>query len=133
MSRLDENLGGVTFDNLINQNYPPADVFSVSMRAGLGVVTRGTVLALSTGTAGDNAMVILGTAAVVDETLTANCVLAEDVDTGDVPGAAVHALAYRTGHFNRNAITVKDGYTLSAANEEDLRKGGILLSDALAI
>lgn len=131
--RLDENLGSVTFDNLVNQNAPEADVFSVSMRAGLGIVTRGTVLALSAGTAGDASMVILGTTAVVDETLTANCILAQDIDTGSSAGAAVNALAYRTGHFNRNMLTVKAGYTFADVDEENLRKGGILLDDAFQI
>jgi hypothetical protein len=133
MSRLDENLGSVAFDNLINQNTPEADVFSVPMRAGLGVVTRGTVLALSSGTGGDAAMVILGTQAIVDETLTANCILAQDVDTGTEAGVPVTALAYRTGHFNRNKLTVKTGYTLTKVDEENLRKGGILLDDAVTL
>jgi hypothetical protein len=131
MSRLDENLGGVSFENLINSNIPEADVFSVPMRAGLGPVKRGTVLALSAGSAGDSAMVILGTTAISNETLTANCVLAEDVETGGSGGTAITALAYRTGHFNRNKLIVKAAYTLSATDEEELRKGGILLSDAL--
>ena len=131
--RLDENLGAVGFDNLINQNTPEADAFSVPMRAGLGVVTRGTALVLSAGTGGDAAMVILGTTAGVDETLTANCILAQDIDTGAEAGTAVTALAYRTGHFNRNKLTVKAEYTLTAIDEENLRKGGILLGDAVEI
>ena len=36
MSRLDENLGGVGFDNLIADSYPPTDVFSVQLTAGQG-------------------------------------------------------------------------------------------------
>lgn len=133
MSRLDENLGAVGFDNLISQNTPEADAFSVPMRAGLGVVTRGTVLALSSGTGGDAAMAILGTTAITNETLTANCVLAQDIDTGSSAGAAVTALAYRTGHFNRNKLTVKAAYTMTAIDKENLRKGGILLDDAVEI
>lgn len=133
MSRLDENIGAVGFDNLINQNTPEADVFSVSMRAGLGVVARGTVLALSAGTGGDASMVILGTTAGVDETLTANCILAEAIDTGAEAGTAVTALAYRTGHFNRDKLTVKAEYTMTEVDEENLRKGGILLDDAFVL
>ena len=44
----------------------------------------------------------------------------------------VVAVAYRTGHFNRNQLIVASGYTLKASDEEDLRKCGILLSDAFA-
>ena len=45
--------------------------------------------------------------------------------------AMVTALAYRTGHFARNKLIVKNGYTMTATDEEELRKGGILLSDAI--
>ena len=40
-------------------------------------------------------------------------------------------MAYRTGHLNRKALIVAEGYTMTAADEEELRKGGILLSDML--
>lgn len=90
---------------------------------------RGTVLALSAGTAGDGKLVILGSTATTNETLTANCILAEDVEVGTT--ADVTVLAYRTGHFARNKLAVASGYTLKATDEEELRKAGILLSDAI--
>lgn len=134
MSRLDENLGAVGFDNLINGIYPPAEPFTVTIRkeaTAAATYKRGTVLALSGGTAGDGMLVILGTAAASDETLTANCVLAEDVEVGTDADAV--ALAYRTGHFNGNNLTVADSYTITAADKEALRSVGILLSDAVEI
>ena len=115
--RLDENLGSVGYDGLIVANEPVADVFT------------GTVLALSAGTAGDGKLVILGSTATTNETLTANCILAEDVEVGTT--ADVTVLAYRTGHFARNKLAVASGYTLKATDEEELRKAGILLSDAI--
>ncbi len=63
------------------------------------------------------------------EILTANCILADPVEV--TAEADVGAIAYRTGHFNRGALILKEGTALSATDEEDLRKGGILLSDAL--
>ena len=45
--------------------------------------------------------------------------------------ADVTALAYRTGHFARNKLAVASGHTLKATDEEELRKAGILLSDAI--
>ena len=48
-------------------------------------------------TAGDGKLVILGSTATTNETLTANCILAEDVEVGTT--ADVTVLAYRTGHF----------------------------------
>lgn len=99
--RLDETIGAVGFDNLINGQYPPAEVFTVKIRketTEAKIYKRGTVLALSAGTAGDGLRVILGTAAKSNETLTANCVLADDVEVGTTSDAV--ATAYRTGHFN---------------------------------
>ena len=45
--RLDETLGTVGYDNLINGLYPPAEPFSVVIRKGSAETTykRGTVLA----------------------------------------------------------------------------------------
>lgn len=129
--RLDENLGSVGYDGLIVANEPVADVFTVTIRKGAAAATykRGTVLALYAGTAGDGKLVILGSTATTNETLTANCILAEDVEVGTT--ADVTVLAYRTGHFARNKLAVASGYTLKATDEEELRKAGILLSDAI--
>ena len=130
--RLNENIGAVEYDGLIASNVPVADVFSVTIRkeaTAAAVLKRGTVLALSTGTAGDGKLVILGTTAASNEVLSANCVLSDDVEVGTA--ADVTALAYRTGHFARNKLIAKDSYTMTATDEEDLRKGGILLSDAV--
>ena len=131
--RLDENLGSVGYDGLIVANEPVADVFTVTIRkeaAAAATYKRGTVLALSAGTAGDGKLVILGSTATTNETLTANCILAEDVEVGTT--ADVTVLAYRTGHFARNKLIFGgSGYTLKPADEEALRAAGILLSDAL--
>lgn len=127
--RLDETLGTVGYDNLINGLYPPAEPFSVVIRKGSAETTykRGTVLALSE----DGKYVILGTAAASNETLTANCVLAEDVTVGTANDET--AVAYRTGHFNSNALIMDAEHTFSAADKEALRGVGILISDAVEI
>ena len=158
--RLDENLGSVGYDGLIVANEPVADVFTVTIRkeaTAAATYKRGTVITgaaggelsaaaaalvatnavyiladetdTGTGTAGDGKLVILGSTATTNETLTANCILAEDVEVGTT--ADVTVLAYRTGHFARNKLTVASGYTLKATDEEELRKAGILLSDAI--
>lgn len=131
--RLDENIGTVDYDGLIVTNEPVADVFTVTIRketSEKATFKRGTVLALSSGTGGGNGkLVILGSTATTNETLTANCILAEDVEVGTT--ADVTVLAYRTGHFARNKLAVASGYTLKATDEEELRKAGILLSDAI--
>lgn len=128
--RIDESLGTVGFDKLFVENVPEADVVTVKLAAeqgsdsnktAVGVVKRGTIIS---GTPGGTDFAALAAAASASKALY---VLAEDVDTAvDVVG-----IAYRTGHFNRNAVTVGTSYTLTAADEEALRKSGILLTDAL--
>ena len=113
-------VGEVDQDNLIAKLFPPAETFGIKVAGGEGVLKRGTVMALS------------GTDYVVldaEATGKANCVLSDPVDaSGESP---VTAVAYRTGHLNRKALIVAEGYTMTAADEEELRKGGILLSDML--
>ncbi len=113
-------VGEVGQDNLIAKLFPPTETFGIKVAGGEGVLKRGTVMALS------------GTDYVVldaETTGKANCVLSDPVDaSGESP---VTAVAYRTGHLNRKALIVAEGYTMTAADEEELRKGGILLSDML--
>lgn len=126
MSRLDENLGGVGFDNLIADSYPPTDVFSVQLASGQGILERGTLLARKD----DGTMVMIGT----ETTGKANAVLSDPVDTGDsAEGEAVPGIAYRTGHFNTNRLIVAEGYEITAADREALRVAGILTSEAVEI
>lgn len=118
--RLDESLGVVDFDKLFVENVPEADVVAVKLTAA-GTVKRGTIIS---GTPGGTDFAALAAAA---DATKAIYVLADDVDTTvDVTG-----IAYRTGHFNRDALTVGSSYTLTAADEEVLRGKGILVSDAL--
>lgn len=122
MSRLDELVGAVGFDNLINGTYPPAEVFHVEVAGGQGKLERGTLLATA-----DGGMKMIDAAT----TGKANAVLADAIDTGD--GDAVVALAYRTGHFNANTLIVAEGYEITAEDKEALRVAGILISDAVKI
>lgn len=117
---LNETLVRIGYDNLFVGNIPEADVVTVRL-ATAGVVKRGTILS---GTPGGTDFAVLSAAASTSKALY---VLAEDCDTAeDAVG-----IAYRTGHFNRNALIVGASYTLTAADEEILRKSGILLEDAL--
>ena len=96
--RLDENLGTVDYDGLIVTNEPVADVFTVTIRkeaSAKATLKRGTVLALSSGTAGAGKMVALGTTAASNETLTANAILCDDTEIGT--DADVEATPDRTG------------------------------------
>lgn len=113
--------GEVGQDNLIAKLFPPAETFGVIIKAGEGKLARGTVLALGE----DGTYTVLTTAT----TGKANCVLADPVDASGADN--VTGVAYRTGHFNSNALIVAEGYTMTIKDKEELRKGGILLSDMM--
>lgn len=121
--RLDENLGAVDYDGLIVSNTPVADVVTVSVAAGSGVLKRGTIV---TGTPGGDLAPLAAAATAGNATY----IIADEVDASG--SAAVVATAYRTGHFARNKLTTDGTYTMTASDEEILRKSGILLSDAIS-
>ena len=110
--RLDENIGTVDYDKLFVSNVPVADVVTVKLTASQGVVKRGTVIS---GTPGGSDFAPLAKAATAAVALY---VLADDIDTAN----ETVGFAYRTGHFNRGALIVGSSYTLSAADEEFMRK-----------
>ena len=118
--RLDSELCSVAQDNLFHSVFPAADVFGVTLAAGQGVLKRGTLLATA-----DGGMVMIS----ADTTGKANAVLCDDVDTAET----TYAPAYRTGHFNGNALIVAEGYEITDKDKEALRTAGILVSDAVEI
>ena len=120
--KLNETIGAVEYDGLIVDNVPVADAVTVKLAASNGVLKRGTIV---TGTAGDE---LAPLAAAIEDT-NATYILTDDTDTGT--GEAVVATAYRTGHFARGKLITGSEYTLTAADEETLRRSGILLDDAL--
>lgn len=122
------NVGSHEPDNLIAKLFPAAEAFGVTMRKVSAETTykRGTVLARSSK---DGKMVILGTTAASGETLTASCVLADDVTVGTAADAT--AVAYFCGNFNRAAVLVADSYTMTADDEDALRKYDIYFTDVM--
>lgn len=133
MANLYEKTAIDPHDGLIAASFPAADVFHITIRklSAAATLKRGSLMNLSSGTAGDGKFVIHGTTAASDETLTANCILAEDTAVGTA--ADVTALAYRTGHFVENKLILKASASLAAGAKEALRDVGILLSDAVVL
>ena len=131
--RLDENLGSVGYDGLIVANEPVADVFTVTIRkeaTAAATYKRGTVLALSAGTAGDGKLVILGSTAANNETLTPDCVLCDDVEVGTA--ADENVAVYTAGCFDPDKVTVAESYTISQTDKDNLRMRGIVFKAAAA-
>lgn len=120
---MSENLvnkvGETSQDNLIAKLLPPALATAVKVAAGSGVLARGTVLSRK-----DD-----GTCEVMGAGGNPAYILADPVDASGSEDVA--AVAYYSGNFNPNAVTVKDGYTLAAADKDALRKYSIVFTNML--
>lgn len=124
---LHTKIGSVTPENLF-AGLDPRVLTKAGVLRKLGTaatIVRGTLLAKSSGTGGDGKLVIFGTTAGSNETLTADCVLAEDVEVGTA--ADEPALVFITGNFNEDALILATGASLTEADKDALRIRGILL------
>ena len=124
MINLSEKLGEMTFDGLITDIKPAPEV-----RGGV-IRKRGTILAKSSGTAGDGKLVVLGTAAVSNETLTPDCILCDDIEVGTAADEKV--AVYTAGCFDIGKVTVSASYTITEADKDNLRMRGIVFKAAAA-
>jgi len=124
---LHEKLGSVTPENLFAGMEPrPLTKAGVIRKLGTaGTLARGTLLAKSSGSAGDGKLVIFGTSAASNETLTADCVLAEDIDVGTA--ADENALVFIQGNFNEDELILKAGASLTEDDRDALRIRNIIL------
>ena len=122
---LHEKLGSVEFEKLFAGLEPKALVHGATIRK-LGTaatIKRGTLLSKSST---DGKMVVFGTAAASDETLTADCILTDDVDVGT--SADENVTVYISGNFNEAALIFEaPGATISEKDRDELRKKGIIL------
>ena len=108
--------------SLVAKNGTPFCLFTtvpVSIAAGAGELARGTVLSRKED----------GTCEVMATGGTPAYVLADPVDASGTE--AVAAVAYRSGNFNPDAVTVAEGYTLTAADKDTLRKYDIIFTRVL--
>lgn len=113
-------------DRLVYDANHPIDVKVINVASGSGKIKKGTVLALtSAGT-----YVVKGVALAEGVTSRANCIVAEDVDTGSTNGSNIPVEVYVSGHFNTNELVVADTYTLTVTDKEELRNAGIYLDAA---
>lgn len=128
---LSKKLGEVEVDGLVTDIDPHIVIGAGVIRkasSGTLKLTRGTVLAKSTGTAGDNKLVVLGTAASGDtETLTANCILCDDVEVGAEEATVA---VYLAGCFDPNKVVMTNSHTLTEADKDALRDAGIVFKAA---
>ena len=127
---LHEKLGTVTPENLFAKLDPPAlkEAGVIRKLGTAGTLKRGTLLAKSSGSAGDGKLVIFGTTAATNETLTADCVLCDDIDVGTTDDENV--LVYIAGNFNEDALIMASGASLTEDDRTALRVRGIILGSS---
>ena len=123
---LHEKIGSVEFEKLFAGLEPPALVRGGVIRklGTAGTLKRGTLLAKSGGSAGDGKLVIFGTTAASNETLTPDCILTDDIEVGT--SADENATVYISGCFNLAALIVATGATITEADKDTLRTKGII-------
>ena len=128
---LSKKLGEVEVDGLVTAIDPHIVIGAGVIRKATGSalkLARGTVLAKSTGTAGDNLLVVLGSTPKENETLTANCILCDDVEVGT--GADATVAVYLAGCFDPNKVIMTNSHTLNEADKDALRNAGIVFKAA---
>ncbi len=132
MKNLYSKVGEMEFDGLITDITPEPIVRGGTIRklGTAGTLKRGTILAKSSGTGGDGKLVILGTTAGSNETLTPDCILCDDIDVGTSTDET--AEVYYAGCFDPNKCTVASSYTVTEADKDALRVRGILFKAAAA-
>lgn len=132
MVELSRKIGEMNYDGLITDITPKTEVRAGTIRklSAAGTLKRGTILAKSSGTAGDGKLVILGSTAANNETLTPNCILCDDVDVGT--SADVTVPVYTAGCFATEKVILNSGYTITDADYDTLRKYGIVFKSAFA-
>lgn len=122
-----ENVGACAPEFLFASSRYPVSKVLMPVASGQGKLKRGTALALNTA----GKCVILGTKETVSEKQVlaeAAYILAEDVDATDTD---VTAEVYRSGHFIKNALVVKEDYSMTDADVEAFRKAGIMLDNGI--
>lgn len=124
---LHEKIGEVSYENLFAGLEPKAITHPGVIRklGTAGTLKRGTLLAKSSGSAGDGKLVIFGTTAATNETLTADCILVDDVDVGTTNDENV--VVWIAGNFVEASLIMATGASLTEADRDALRERGIIL------
>lgn len=122
MAKYIETLGKMSPDNLIAGNDVKLITGTGVIVSGAGKLSRGTVLGLNSA----GKLAVLGAATG----LTAHAILCDDVDAS---AADTVAEIYLTGQFNKNKLIVAQDYTMTSADIQALRNGGIFLENSVAM
>lgn len=130
---LHTKVGTMEYEKLFASTEPAALVRGGTIRklSAKATMARGTILAKSGGSAGDGKLVILGTTAATNETLTPDCILCDDIEVGTTDDENV--VVYVEGSFNEEALIVAENYTITEADRDALRLKRIYLGGVMAL
>lgn len=130
---LHTKVGVMEYEKLFASTEPAALVRGGTIRklSAKATLVRGTILAKSSGSAGDGKLVILGTTAATNETLTPDCILCDDIEVGTTDDENV--VVYVEGSFNEEALIVAENYTITEADRDALRLKRIYLGGVMAL
>ena len=119
--------GSVAYDGLIAGATHPIDHKSVVLKAGQGVLKRGSVLAVA-----DDDLAVLVDSSKTDGSQNADSILIADIDTGGEDATEnIVAVAYKSGGpFKRQAL-IFGGVDTADKHEGRLRELGIYLTDTI--
>lgn len=133
MTNLSKKLGEMNFDGLFTDVVPAVQVRGGIIRkqtTSAVTLKRGTILAKSYGTADAGKLVILGSTAANNETLTPDCVLCDDVTVGT--DADEKVAVYTAGCFDPDKVSATANYSITETDKDNLRMRGIVFKDAAA-
>ena len=121
---LHEKVGSFEYEKLFAGLQPPAIIKSGTIRklSAEATLKRGTLLAKSST---DNKLVVFGSTADSGETLSADCILTDDIIVGTT--ADENVTVYVSGCFNEAALILAENASIAETDRDELRKKGILL------
>ena len=117
-----QNIGEFTPDSLIASGETAILKEGIGLKAGQGVLKRGSLICK-----GDDKAGYLAGKAVDGVEMKVYGILTDDTDTGsEAAGDNIPVVCYLTGVFNRGAVTVAEGATIDTF-ETDMRNAGMFL------
>lgn len=119
-----EQTGEFKPDSLIAGNEFPILKEGIGLKAGQGVLKRGSLIMKGT----DKAGYIAGGAADSGGEMVVFGILTDDCDTGtDASADNIPVVCYQTGEYNREAVIVSGEGATAGTYENDMKKVGIYL------
>lgn len=135
-----EQIGEFKPDSLIAGNGFPILKEGIGLKAGQGILKRGSLIMRGSDRAGHIAGSVVKvkagegeSATGIDMEMEVCGILADDTDTGDdVSAANIPATVYQSGEFNREAVLVRGEGTKVGSYEHEMRCAGIYLRSVQA-